>query len=92
MSALLLVNEVSKKLRCSSQHVYDLSEAGVLPVVVWSSRGSRKTYRWRSEDVEKLITDHLVRDGGVRAPNKRKDLDVDAMVSTVLDIKLGKRK
>jgi excisionase family DNA binding protein len=59
MSPLLRATDVAKILRCSDANVYNLTRSGSLRAVRFKAFGDRWTYRYRPEDVEEFIQNHL---------------------------------
>lgn len=50
---------VAKVLDCSEMTIYNLARSGELRAVVFKTRGTRWSYRFRDEDIEAFIQGHL---------------------------------
>lgn len=62
---LLRAKHVAKILDCSEQHVRALAWRGILPSVRFSTKPGKQTVRFREEDVQAFIRQHL-NAGGAR--------------------------
>jgi len=59
LTPLLRATDVAKILNCSAVNVYNLAKSGAIRSVLFKSRGQRWTIRFRPEDVEEFIQNHL---------------------------------